>query len=927
MSNEQLYIDGVLMDIDDNTKITLDIKSNLFRSVADMVSNSTYTIKLPKTVHNLTVVGNIDTLAVNSSYAYTQHACRYLKDGVEVIKNGKAYVMRISTTIEISIVWGIIEALSNISDNGYTLQDLNISDTLTWNGVNVPDPKEWYKEMGYFYAYYNPFQYRQESSWQAQSYYHTKEETFNIDFKTGAIATGQSLGEQIKKNIDVSKTGFVCAAINVLSGDIVELKNIIGGTNERAYAILDSENKVIELAEAPRQSNSTHLDTSSMPQGAFFEAGVKVWNVFTDIHSIAIRITSIGIILQGNDSSLQVGYVDKNGRCTPVTTTGVITAGVWTEIKVDFTKPADCDVYVYSEKMCLCRAPYRWVIPCYTQDSDGNIEESFASTGLFYQLTYDSEVYTAEYYKLTMPSNAASLVLNHNKGAASLEMTATRTTYTPDSVIANQSDVLTYYLPSVTMQYVLKHIANTFGLNINWASAVNKNISTLALPLVTLKPAETTSGKMVGTFMALDLDVQLPLSVTESSGVFKEGTGTEQEFTAVADVDAIFDIQVTYSYTTRRMQNMVQALDSPYTMYPSNELWLIITVKHTDKSDDDTYTTINDKGQTYLYSYQITDKRGKYTMQGYGKIPLKAGDKLSIMCKGQIITDTQYVGNNYYNDILTDVQFISGRMTVITSSEQVARGGSYPIRQNMPEVAILDTLKCLQAITGTFPKQDASSCLQMADINAIWENKPKALNWSNRLIAMTNENKPRQLEYKVSDFAQRNTYKWKEDKANMQNHDGTMVIDNETLDAEKNVITFPFAASDGDRIPVFTPDEGTRNILYQGSDDNYKAPEYKGCEPRIMRIYDYDDGRFNKTALQFDDTLDMQNILNSQYKNVNTALNQAKVIKEYLYLSDSEVVNFDETIPVYLAQYGAYFAVLEIKVNSKGYSEVTMIKI
>ena len=39
MIDQQLYIDGVLMDLPENTDVVLDIKSNLFRDVTKMTSN------------------------------------------------------------------------------------------------------------------------------------------------------------------------------------------------------------------------------------------------------------------------------------------------------------------------------------------------------------------------------------------------------------------------------------------------------------------------------------------------------------------------------------------------------------------------------------------------------------------------------------------------------------------------------------------------------------------------------------------------------------------------------------------------------------------------------------------------------------------------------------------------------------------------
>jgi hypothetical protein len=48
MTDQQLYIDGILMDMSEETAITLDIKSNLFRDITKMTANTTYTINLPK---------------------------------------------------------------------------------------------------------------------------------------------------------------------------------------------------------------------------------------------------------------------------------------------------------------------------------------------------------------------------------------------------------------------------------------------------------------------------------------------------------------------------------------------------------------------------------------------------------------------------------------------------------------------------------------------------------------------------------------------------------------------------------------------------------------------------------------------------------------------------------------------------------------
>ena len=89
MNDERLYIDGELVDIDDTTKITMDIKSNLFRDVSQISSNSTYTVKLPKTVRNQMILKHTDLVHANDSYPYMMHTIRYFRNGIEIIRNGR----------------------------------------------------------------------------------------------------------------------------------------------------------------------------------------------------------------------------------------------------------------------------------------------------------------------------------------------------------------------------------------------------------------------------------------------------------------------------------------------------------------------------------------------------------------------------------------------------------------------------------------------------------------------------------------------------------------------------------------------------------------------------------------------------------------------------------------------------------------------
>ena len=97
-----MYVDNQLLDIADDTKITLSIKSNLLRDVSKIVSNSTYTVKLPKTVHNQAVMAHCDVAAAKTDFPYMLHKGRYFRNGVEIIKDGRVVVLSSGTDIELS---------------------------------------------------------------------------------------------------------------------------------------------------------------------------------------------------------------------------------------------------------------------------------------------------------------------------------------------------------------------------------------------------------------------------------------------------------------------------------------------------------------------------------------------------------------------------------------------------------------------------------------------------------------------------------------------------------------------------------------------------------------------------------------------------------------------------------------------------------
>ena len=122
------------------------------------------------------------------------------------------------------------------------------------------------------------------------------------------------------------------------------------------------------------------------------------------------------------------------------------------------------------------------------------------------------------------------------------------------------------------------------------------------------------------------------------------------------------------------------------------------------------------------------------------------------------------------------------------------------------------------------------------------------------------------------------------------------------------VINFPFAATEGNFIASYEADDSVINV--------------RKTEPRLLTLFENENA---DAAGMFD--LAMNDILGTKYAHLAATLQDINIITETFVLSDFELLNFDETIPVYLKQYGAYFAVLEIKSSKAGIAEVQMLKL
>ena len=344
MTDQQLYIDGILMDMSEETAITLDIKSNLFRDITKMTANTTYTINLPKTAHNMAVLEFAGKPSTSSKYPYIFHTARYFRNGLEIIRNGRASVLSVKETIEISIYWGLFQALATLQSSDLKLNELNCTKYLRFTKNNSYDTYEKAITEGVFYGKYETAVAKTSSDeWMGfdQNVGGNSDTTYSL--VEGKIRTGTEIGKYVSGEVLTDET-YQCAIIPFEVGMRATISKVLGKGQFRTWAILDTNKNVISLADDAGKTEKETYPVLPAPDpmlGMFVSAGACIANLET---SVAMETISIRVRAE-KAGSVEYGALDaKTGEATPWGKYEV--AAGETEFNVVKSKPSGILIYI-----------------------------------------------------------------------------------------------------------------------------------------------------------------------------------------------------------------------------------------------------------------------------------------------------------------------------------------------------------------------------------------------------------------------------------------------------------------------------------------------------------------------------------------------------------------------------------------------------
>lgn len=285
------------------------------------------------------------------------------------------------------------------------------------------------------------------------------------------------------------------------------------------------------------------------------------------------------------------------------------------------------------------------------------------------------------------------------------------------------------------------------------------------------------------------------------------------------------------------------------------------------------------------------------------------------------------------NENKANVFFTNLSVKVTPQADHVQLQGYYPIVNNLPDITVADFLRVLCALLGVFPKQNhGGNRLDFVTYESVWAAKTNAVDWTRRIIPSYEQERPRTMSFTPQGWAQVNHYKWKETDGYTGQSDGVITLPVETLEKERTVIDFPFALA---------PSQVTR-MGYQAAIgcyllNNFDALNDGSATDPTFDIEDHEDviclvthyGQdIGSTTLLINSVgLKMQNLITEYYGHLVAALSTPNIITERIRIGDVELMTLDDTKPVYLQQYGRYFAVLEITAQADGTAEVQMLTI
>ena len=448
----------------------------------------------------------------------------------------------------------------------------------------------------------------------------------------------------------------------------------------------------------------------------------------------------------------------------------------------------------------------------------------------------------------------------------------------------NSGDSNVWYHPVITVKWILEKIQEESGVTFNFPSDKKTFIDKMIVPLLTrndsqkINDAFPSSLQMVGYVIVESTFSYLKLNYI--------GDSTQQ----YASVGGPYGDRLYTKYPiTLKVKGTIEMLVQYNSGMDVNNQYLNLRVSQSDSSGNITSVSTIER-KNYAAYIEAPNVRLLFSFD----------DLVSIESDEFMHFTIKAIATGASSSILS--------LTVYDRNE-ISFGEKFPLVPNLPDIKQIDFIKAVASMVGLFALPDGENGIKFIPFDNLSANKSKAVDWTNRVIMAYNSVTPRNLQYTLDNIAQNNWFRYKEDDNVMGNYDGNIQVDDATIEYERDAITLPFSACSTKGGVAYIP-------LYSYNEEG--ELEYNKTNPRIL-LLDGTKGIFKG--------LEWTTLIANNYQTYKGLINNAKVVTEYIRLNSIELRDLETDVPVYLAQYGCYLAIIEITTRENNICECKLLKL
>ena len=363
------------------------------------------------------------------------------------------------------------------------------------------------------------------------------------------------------------------------------------------------------------------------------------------------------------------------------------------------------------------------------------------------------------------------------------------------------------------------------------------------------------------------------------------------------------------SYTSFKIKNV------NYSLFVKGTLEMLITFNSQSTAREENYYITDSKNQYKIEPSKVeilSTRQIRYTFnlnnEMSGKLYRLEACSLSIAIDSgglqSAYSSVQTTGNLSLEPAITSLYTIVPKQNIPLE---------YDLAKNAPDMTQIEYMKGIMSMLGLYAEPKGERGIRIVPYSTLTDNISNALDWSDKVVNKRSE--ASDIEYRMSNMAQKLIFKYKENEVG-DTEWGALHVDDETLQYEKTVVTLPFAPCQGKAssviyIPIYS---------VQLSEEYYELDDISinSVTPRIAEL---SNDRLSVYRLGYG------TLLSSYWGAYANLIRRPKILKEQVKLNAIDLKNIDMTIPVYISQYGSYFAILEIKTKKDDICDVQLLKI